>query len=77
MPEMVCESKTLIVQMLCDKCEDGIMEFTGEALCTYPSQYIHKCQSCGHTESYFTYYPTKRVIPIEPLRYPTEDEKKD
>ena len=75
MSELVAEAKTLIVHMKCEKCGKGIMErFGNTELATYPPQYPHKCNNCGNVENYTTTYPYHKLVPIEFLREPTEDE---
>lgn len=72
--EMVAEAKTIIVEMICDKCERGKMIPTEEMLCSYPPQYPHECEKCGHKTNYPFRYPFHKLIPIEPLREPIGDE---
>ena len=58
--------KTVKVSMQCDKCKTGIMERDGNTvLTTYPPQYPHKCNNCGHVENYTVEYPYLDVEPIE------------
>lgn len=78
MPEKVCESKTLLVQQVCPRCNDGIMRYSHKSYDSINSikvSYVHICDYCGNLEHYDTYYPIQRLIPIEPLREPTEFEK--
>lgn len=53
------EVKTLQVSRICPKCCKGRMMFAGGGvLMTYPAQYPHKCDKCGHDEYYSgTMYP--------------------
>lgn len=74
MPEFVCECKTLMVSMVCDKCEDGVMEFTGNTIGVYLE---HQCGNCGTYSYHKQIYPYTRCVPIEPLRKPTYDEDVD
>lgn len=75
MSEMVAEVKTLTVHMICDKCGNGLMSRYGNIILTaYPPQYPHKCNNCGYEENYPIMYPYNRLVPIEQLRHPTEDE---
>lgn len=74
--ERVAEAKTLIVEMICDKCSKGKMIPYGNAvLSTYPAQYPHKCENCGYMNNYPMRYPYHRLVPIEPLRKMKENEE--
>ena len=71
--EKAYECKVLMVQQVCDQCGEGIMKPIGVTLFrnlgeNLPSKYLHKCDKCGHEETYSIYYPETRFIPIEPLR---------
>ena len=78
MAELVAESKALTVHMKCEKCGKGLMKRFGDTvLATYPPKYPHKCNNCGHIENYSVEYPQLRLVPIEILREPTEDEVGD
>jgi RNase P subunit RPR2 len=58
MVEIKHEVKTFLVDMICDKCNEGKMEYTdGNILLTEPPQFKHTCSNCGHVETYFTRYP--------------------
>lgn len=72
--EMVAESKLLIVHMVCDKCKKGKMMPIGMELMSYPPQYPHKCDNCGHAVNYSISYPYQKLVPIEALRESKEDE---
>lgn len=73
--ERVAEAKTLIVENVCDKCGKGKMRPNENyILATYPSQYPHTCENCGHTETYPVMYPYHKLVPIESLREPVENE---
>ena len=49
---------TYAVDMLCPKCGEGIMRPEGRVvLLTSPPQYPHKCDKCGHIQSFFECYP--------------------
>lgn len=72
--EMVAEAKTIIVHMICDECKKGKMMPNGNVvLTTFPTQYLHKCDNCGHTENYNVKYPYHKLVPIEPMRKESED----
>jgi hypothetical protein len=69
--EMVAEAKTLIVEMVCDKCGEGKMiPSGGEILCSNPPLFPHICNKCGNEENYKIRYPFHRLVPIEVLREP-------
>ena len=71
MSEIVCDTKTILVQYRCCNCEDGLMQYLNEWSGDY---FLHKCQNCGYIVGLKTVYPLTRIVPIEPLRYPREDE---
>ena len=67
--EMVAEAKTLVVDMVCDKCGKGRMVPHGNiTLTSYPEQYPHKCENCGYTANYDVRYPYHKLVPVGPLR---------
>ena len=68
--EMVAEAKVLIVNQVCDKCGEGIMEYDAEAAQVCHIGYPHKCDKCGWQNSYQVRYPYQRIVPIEVLREP-------
>ena len=72
--ERVAEAKALIVEMICDECKEGKMAPDGIMLFSDPPQYPHKCEKCGYKTNYLFRYPFHRLVPIEPLREPTENE---
>lgn len=74
MSEKVAECKVLTVEMICDKCHNGIMIPEGYVLTSNPPQYPHKCKNCGYSENYRFQYPYQKVIPLEPLRDATGNE---
>ena len=58
MAEEKHEVKTFEVDMICEKCNIGHMRPVGNiVLTTYPIQYPHECDNCGHTEIYTKKYP--------------------
>lgn len=77
MAEKVCECKVLMVHNVCEKCGIGLMlpQDNGCVLSTYPPTYPHKCDKCGNEEHYHIRYPYQKIVPIEPLRYMTDEEK--
>lgn len=68
MAEKVAEAKIVVVHMVCDKCENGIMEPGTNILMSNPPLYPHKCDNCGYEQNYQVRYPYQRIVPIEPLR---------
>lgn len=58
MAEEMHEVKTFEVDMICEKCNKGHMRPVGNiVLTTYPLQYPHECDNCGHVENYTKKYP--------------------
>lgn len=51
------EMITYKVKAKCEKCGEGYMQSRGEALLSYPPQYIHKCNKCGYEAYYREIYP--------------------
>jgi len=73
--EKVAEVKVLTVEMVCDKCGKGLMKpYGNNVFATYPPQYPHECNNCGHIESYPFQYPYRKLVPLEPLRKPSKRE---
>lgn len=70
MSEFVKEVKMLIVDMKCDKCNEGVMRPIGTYISSCPPQYPHVCNKCGYQENYESVYPDDRVILQD-----TKDEK--
>lgn len=74
--EMVAEAKVLIVNQVCDKCGEGIMEYDSEIAQMCHIGYPHKCDKCGYVEDYQVRYPCQRIVPIEFLREPVGRDQK-
>lgn len=55
--QVVIESKTYIVDMICEKCKTGVMRPTSIVLTSNPPQYPHKCNYCGNEKVYDKCYP--------------------
>jgi hypothetical protein len=51
MPKQRVEMKVFTVKWICDECGQGEMVPTGIELMSYPAQYPHKCNRCGHGET--------------------------
>ena len=62
MAEIKYEVKTYEIDMVCDKCSQGVMRPLGNiVLTTYPIQYPHQCTNCGNIENYIIQYPYTAV----------------
>lgn len=61
------EVKTYQVRMTCNRCKQGEMIPTGIMLVA--GQYDHKCNCCGHRETYKVIYPV--------IRYESKKAKKE
>ncbi len=65
----------LMVHMICDDCGRGLMLQEGnEVSLSHPPQFKHKCNNCGIIKYYRRTYPHQRMVPLEELRNPLEDE---
>lgn len=76
--EMVCNSKTIIVQQVCDTCNNGVMVYNGniiEDVIASAKMFQHECPVCGYKRTFPNVYPINRVLPVESLREPADDEK--
>lgn len=72
--EMAAEAKVLIVNQVCDKCDEGIMEYDRESIRVCHVGTTHKCNKCGYVKGYPTMYPYQRIVPIEVMRKPVGKE---
>lgn len=68
MIEKRVEVKTYIVKAICENC-DGEYVYNGNVLTTYPAQYGHTCQKCGHHITLDCCYPTTEYVEIEDDTY--------
>jgi hypothetical protein len=50
--EIKTEVKTYRVEMQCDKCNDGRMEYTGIGMSLDPAIYQHRCNKCDYMICY-------------------------
>jgi hypothetical protein len=57
MPIQRIYQKPYKVIWICDKCGDGIMEYSGISYSTNPPMYPHKCSKCGNPETVDNIYP--------------------
>lgn len=57
MSEFKCEVKTYKIDYICDICENGELESTGEIIQENPPKYDHKCNSCGEHAYMIKRYP--------------------
>ena len=64
--EKKTEVRSFEVSYICDRCNEGMMIFTGITLTSYPPQYQHKCDQCSNTQNFRVVYPT--------IRYEVTDE---
>lgn len=55
--ESVRKMNAVVVDRICDVCEDGRMRPTRATLLTYPPKYHHVCDNCGAEAIYDTIYP--------------------
>lgn len=46
MGEQIVKIGTYRVKMMCDKCKEGEMVFTGGIRTSIPDQYLHECKNC-------------------------------
>lgn len=69
--EIFEEVKIYEINMKCNKCNDGYMEFLNRTIT--PStiysglEYLHRCNNCGYEEYYKHIYPRRisKCIPTE------------
>ena len=52
------EVKVFKVVMMCPKCNEAEMEYTGITFSTNPPKYQHQCPVCGYKDSYIKTYPS-------------------
>jgi len=57
MSEFERESRAIQVCQSCEHCDEGQMMATGMVLTSFPAQYPHVCDDCGHKETYKNSYP--------------------
>ncbi|MDO4328743.1 MAG: hypothetical protein Q4C66_05345 [Lachnospiraceae bacterium] len=62
MAEIITECKVIRVEMVCDKCMEGMMEPTGLVLTSYPPRYEHRCSVCGHEKMYHVRFPHHEIV---------------
>lgn len=46
------------IKYICDSCDDGEMEYTGNMLMTHPARFAHRCKKCNSDQSFLKKYPT-------------------
>lgn len=71
--EVVKRVKPLKHFILCDECQIGQMLPTGVVLTSYPEQYQHKCDKCGHVEVFYKCYPVIDYV-IDDFNYASTDD---
>ena len=66
MPERISKVETVLVEMVCEQCGEGMMVAKGDVLLSNPPQYRHICNNCGFT-TYYTgvTYPHTKIVPVE------------
>ena len=61
MSEQEYKIKPVGVKYICDVCNEGKMLPDGDIVLTsYPPQFPHKCDNCGHKENFTVKYPNVR-----------------
>ena len=61
--EVESEVKTVLVKMKCEKCGEGFMGKDGSVVFpSFPPQFPHKCNNCGHIENYTKQYPYVKYL---------------
>ena len=58
MPKEKTPLRPVLIDYLYDECGDGHMRPEGYALLSSPPQYPHKCDKCGHEQTFKVSYPT-------------------
>lgn len=51
------EVRVFKIDKSCDKCNQGMMIFNGSTFTTFHTVYDHRCNQCGHLETYKKKYP--------------------
>ena len=74
MSEMIIKYKVFQTRMMCDKCGKGEMIPSGEMLTSNPPKYTYKCIVCGNIVESTYRYPYARLVSVENLREPVENE---
>lgn len=71
------ELKTYRVKKICPKCKQGEMKpVENIVLSSYPAQYPHHCDMCGHSEVYRKCYPSIEYETVEIDRTEENSEEK-
>lgn len=59
------EVKTFLVELECEKCNDGKLEYNGKTFLTNPLLYEHKCKDCGNVQTVrgkiYPYYDHEKI----------------
>ena len=61
------EVKVFKVVMMCPKCGEAEMEYTGITFSTSPLKNQHLCPMCGYKESYTKTYPSIEYEEVNPV----------
>lgn len=62
MPEVSTPAQLVVVDYACDHCEEGQMLPDNITLTSFPPQYPHVCNKCGHKAVFKERFPTTRII---------------
>lgn len=58
--------ETYRIDKKCENCEKGIMHATGRGVTQWHSYWEHKCNKCGHVESYENIsYPHTEYVDVK------------
>lgn len=57
MAEKLTKVETFQVHYICDTCNTGTMQPTGEVLTSYPAKYPHVCNHCKEKKNFLKTYP--------------------
>jgi rubrerythrin len=61
------EVKAFKVAMICERCNEGEMKYTGITFSTDPPKYQHQCPVCGYKKSYTKIYPNVEYEVVKPI----------
>lgn len=68
--EKVANAQLILVEYVCDECQQGLMRPNGVMLMSNPPQYPHQCTNCGSTKVFYNQYPYQKIVATENLRDP-------
>lgn len=64
MGEIKTEATVCLINYICDDCNAGKMVRSGPIMLTDPPKFPHKCENCGHKDSFQASYPFPRFEPV-------------